>query len=250
MSERKDRIKDSFAAQADVYDAAADLQWLVAERLAERIMAAMPRNPERILEIGCGTGFLSARLIEAFPEARPTLTDIAPSMLARCRARLGNRPDYRVMDGERPEGLIGGYDLIVSSLAFQWFVDLPGALTRLTELLAPGGRLIFATMGRDTFNEWRTAHDRLGLNCGTPVYPGLEDFPWPALPFTHHGAEEMILHPYADGRDFVNSLKLLGASEPAPGHRPLSTGAFRKLLAEFPSDFEMSYHILYGEILA
>jgi malonyl-CoA O-methyltransferase len=250
MTERKDRITASFAAQADVYDAAADLQWLVAERLAERILVQLPQPPARILEIGCGTGFLSTRLAEAYPEASLTLTDIAPSMLARCRARLGERPDYRVMDGERPEGLDGPFDLVASNLAFQWFVDLEGSLRRLAGLLAPGGKLIFATLGHETFQEWRAAHQRLGLVCGTPLYPTLEDFPWPPLPFTHHGVEEIILHPYENGRDLVSSLKLLGASEPLPGHRPLSPGAFRRLLAEFPQRFTMSYHILYGEILA
>jgi malonyl-ACP O-methyltransferase BioC len=250
MTDRKDRIKDSFAAQADVYDAAADLQWLVAERLAERITARIDGQPARILEIGCGTGFLSARLLQAFPQARLMLTDIAPTMLARCRARLGGHPEYRIMDGERPEGLPGGFDLIASNLAFQWFVDLPAGLERLAGLLAPGGRLMFATLGLDTFKEWRAAHERLGLPCGTPPYPSLDGFPWPGLPYIHHGAEEIILHPYDDGHDFVNSLKLLGASEPAPGHRPLSTGAFRRLLGEFPDAFEMSYHLIYGEVLA
>jgi malonyl-CoA O-methyltransferase len=250
MTDRKSRIAGSFAAQADVYDAAADLQWLVAERLAERITARVEHSPGRVLEIGCGTGFLSSRLIQAFPDALFTLTDIAPTMLERCRARLGGKHDYRALDGEKPDGLIGRYDLIASSLAFQWFVDLPAGLGRLANLLAPGGRLLFATMGRDTFAEWRAAHDRLNLPCGTPDYPDLAGFPFPPLPYRHQGTEEIILHPYADGRDFVASLKLLGASEPAPGHRPLAPGAFRRLLAEFPGDFEMSYHLIYGEVLA
>jgi malonyl-CoA O-methyltransferase len=250
MNERKDRIKDSFTASADLYDAAADLQWLVAERLAERIVGGATAAPARLLEIGCGTGFLSLRMAEAFPEARLILTDIAPTMIARCRARLGQRPDYKVMDGERPEGLIGPFDLIVSSLAFQWFVDLPAAVARLTALLAPGGRLCFATLGGGTFREWRSAHQSLGLPCGTPVYPNLADFPWPPPPHRHQGDDEIILQPYADGRDFINSLKLLGASEPAPGHRPLSPGAFRKLLAAFPGHIDMSYHVIYGEVMA
>jgi malonyl-CoA O-methyltransferase len=250
MSDRKDRIKDSFEAQADLYDSAADLQWLVAERLSERILAHVGKFPRRILEIGCGTGFLSVRLAEAFPDAHLTLTDIAPTMLARCRARLGERPRYKIMDGERPEGLSGDFDLIVSSLAFQWFVDLPQGLAQLADLLAPGGRLVFATLGRQTFQEWRAAHDRLGLRCGTPSYPDLDDFPWPDLPLTSQGGEEMILQPYGSGRDFVSSLKLLGASEPAPGHRPLSPGAFRKLLTEFDHPFHMTYHVIYGEVVA
>ena len=248
MNEHKGRITEAFAAQADVYDAAADLQWLVAERLADRITSRIRKAPHRILEIGCGTGFLSARLADAFPETRLVLTDIAPTMLGRCRARIGEKHTYMVLDGERPDGLEGGFDLIASNLAFQWFVDLPGALVRLAELLAPGGLLMFSTLGVETFREWRKAHEVLGLACGTPGYPKPDGFPWPEPPFTHDHVDELILHPYADGRDFVNSLKLLGASEPAPGYRPLSPGAMRKLLASLEGGFEASYHVIYGEV--
>ncbi len=99
MNEHKGRIASAFTAQADVYDAAADLQWLVAERLAEQITGRIKKTPRRILEIGCGTGFLSARLADAFPETRLVLTDIAPTMLARCRARIGDKPPLREVPG-------------------------------------------------------------------------------------------------------------------------------------------------------
>jgi malonyl-CoA O-methyltransferase len=248
MNEHKGRIASAFSAQADVYDAAADLQWLVAERLSEQIVSRVKKAPQRILEIGCGTGFLSARLADAFPDSHLFLTDIAPTMLARCKARLGDRHHYKVLDGERPEGLSGQFDLIASNLAFQWFVDLPGALARLADLLAPGGQMIFATLGQETFTEWRRAHQLLDLSCGTPTYPKPENFPWPEPPFAHDYIDEKILHPYADGRDFINSLKLLGASEPAPGYRPLSPGAMRRLLAALSEGFDATYHVIYGEV--
>lgn len=241
MSERKERIGARFAAKADSYDAAADLQWLVAQNLAEWIAGRVTRNPTRILEIGCGTGFLSARVADLFPQAALTLTDLAPRMLERCKARLGARATYLCMDGEKPQGLAEKFDLIVSSLAFQWFVDLPSALTELTALLAPGGKLLFATLGRETFREWRDAHARLGLICGTPIYPAPAELGFVAK-------DELIRQPYEDGIDFIHTLKLLGAGEPAPGHVPLSPGAFRKLLTRFKDGVQMTYHILYGEI--
>lgn len=244
---RKDRITRAFASKAGAYDAVADVQWMVARRLAERIDAAHLRAPARILEVGCGTGFLSSRLAEAFADSEMVLTDIAPSMLERCRARVGNRPRYLVLDGERPEGLDGGFDLIVSSLAFQWFVDLGAALQRLSQLLAPGGRMMFATLGRKTFAEWRQAHHALGLACGTPEYPTAEELPWPPG-MAHDLDEDLISQPYADGHDFVKSLKALGASEPAPGYQPLSPGAFRRLLASLDGGFTATYHVLYGSI--
>lgn len=246
---RKRRIAKAFSSQAGAYDVAADVQWLVASRLAQRIEAApLPARP-RILEIGCGTGFLSARLAEAFPAGELVLTDLAPSMLDRCRTRIGDKPTYLVVDGERPEGIAGTFDLIASNLAFQWFVDLASGIQRLCSLLAPNGRLMFATLGHKTFGEWRQAHQALGLDCGTPQYPGLDDFPWPRN-FAFRRDEELIRQPYADGHDFVKTLKVLGAGEPAPGHRPLSPGAFRRLLGSLEGGFTATYHVLYGEIIA
>jgi malonyl-CoA O-methyltransferase len=246
---RKQRIAKAFSASAGGYDAAADVQWLVAQRVAARIEdRPFPRNP-RVLEIGCGTGFLSSRLAEAFPQSELVLTDIAGSMLDRCRARVGDGPTYKVMDGETPQGVMGPFDLIASSLAVQWFVDLKGGLGRLASLLAPGGRMIFATLGRKTFAEWRATHVALKMDCGTPIYPAAEDFPWPDG-FEFSMDEEVIMQPYADGADFVRSLKALGAGEPSPGHHPLSPGAFRRLLAHLENGFDASYHILYAEIRA
>jgi malonyl-CoA O-methyltransferase len=246
MSERQRRIRDRFAAGAGRYDSAGELQWRVAEMLAERLTAGLTRMPQRILEIGCGTGFLSARLADNFPTAALTFSDIAPAMLERCRARLGDRHDYLVIDGEAPVSVSGGFDLIVSSLAFQWFSDLSAALTNLAALLAPGGNLVFATLGEHTFWEWRQAHAKLGFPCGTPDYPSLADFPWPPLDWKC--VEEMLSQTYADGFDFVTSLKSLGASEPKEGYRPLAPGPFRQILAEFSGGAVMTYHLLFGEI--
>jgi malonyl-CoA O-methyltransferase len=246
IDSRKERIAKAFSLRADAYDFAADVQWLIAARLAERIEPADFTYRPRILEIGCGTGFLSARLMKAFPAGEMVLTDIVPSMLDRCRERVGNGPRYRVLDGERPLGLTGSFDLIVSSLAFQWFVDLEAGLDRLRDLLAPNGRMLFATLGCKTFVEWRDAHAAVGLDCGTPNYPSMESFPWPKG-WKNRLDEELVRQPYSNGHDFVKSLKALGAGEPALGHRPLSTGAFRRLLASLEGGFTATYHVLYGE---
>src|SRR4051812_4481679 len=70
------------------YDRHAAVQSIVAERLAERILALdLPRGA-RVLEIGCGTGFLGAGLIGRLPYDRYWMTDVAPGMLERARERF------------------------------------------------------------------------------------------------------------------------------------------------------------------
>jgi malonyl-CoA O-methyltransferase len=155
-----------------------------------------------------------------FPESNLLLTDLSPATLGRCRARLGERHRYQPLDGENPKNLGEKFNLIASSLAFQWFGDLNAGLERLSPLLAPGGRLVFATLGNQTFIEWRYVHAGFGLPCGAPDYQTLEDFPW-QNGFAHTLDEAFVTQHYANGMDFAGSLKTLGAGEPAAGHQPL-----------------------------
>jgi len=121
----KQRVEAAFS-QAAQYDSAASVQAETARRLALKL-AALPVAPARILEIGCGTGLLSRHLAAAFPAAQLTLTDISAAMLERCKARLGEGPAYRVMDGEAADSAMGNFDLIASSLAVQWLTICPEA---------------------------------------------------------------------------------------------------------------------------
>lgn len=157
---------------AEEYDRAARVQADVAARLAARIAAESPVPAARILEIGCGTGLLTAALHGYAAGGTLLATDIAPGMVRRCRTRLSGPESlgFLVMDAERP-CLAPGFDLIASSLAAQWFEDLAGTLAGLAGLLAPGGLLAVATLASGTFAEWRTAHAACGLEAATPRYP-------------------------------------------------------------------------------
>jgi malonyl-CoA O-methyltransferase len=129
----------------------------------------------------------------------------------------------------------------------QWFTDLRGGLARLGALLSPGAELHFATLGEQTFVEWRHAHAKLGLACGTPAYPRADAFPWPeGFAYALDGELHSNLH--ANGIDFARSLKSLGAHEPAADHRPLAPGSFRRVLTSLEDGFSATYHVLYGRM--
>lgn len=227
-SPRRQRIGAAFSAAQD-YDRHAGVQRTVARALAARIGAlALPPAP-RVLEIGCGTGFLTEALIEQGISGEWLVTDLAPAMLARCRARIGDAPGRRftVLDGEHGPGPDGGpFDLICSSLALQWFDDLPAAAARLRGWLAPGGHLIFTTLAAETFAEWRAAHDAVGLVAGTPQFP-------PAAAFGPVATVERHSERHASGREFLRALKAIGAGTAAAGHRPLGPADLRRVIARF-----------------
>lgn len=232
-AERRHRIGTAFAAAHD-YDRHARVQAVIAQRLACRIAALTLPPAPRLLEIGCGTGHLTEALAQTGLGGNWLVTDLAPAMVERARARLGETPTRRFapLDGEHgadPED--APFDLVCSSLAFQWFEDPAIAARRLMGWVRPGGWLALATLGEQTFHEWREAHAALGLAPGTVPLPPPDHF---ATLFP--GAQvitETETERHETARDFLTSLKAIGAETPAPGHRPLSAGALRRVMRAF-----------------
>lgn len=251
MKAHKARVASRFGAAAAAYDAHSPLQREAAQRLAAAVKAlALPARP-RVLEIGCGTGHLTRQLLPALGGTW-LVSDIAPAMVAACRQQLGSAAQYLVMDGERPALAAGRFDLIVASLAAQWFTDLPATLAGLAALLAPGGRIALATLGNGTFAEWRAAHTAVGLAPATPAYPDATALAQ-AFPAELEVAitEEDFVVPLADPLEFLRGLKRIGADTPAPGTQPLSAGHLRKVMRAFAAARPggTTYHLLYAMAL-
>ena len=234
--DRRQRIGEAFSAARD-YDHHAHVQRRVAQGLAERIAALdLPDNP-RVLEIGCGTGFLTEALAEREIGGEWLITDLSPAMVERCRHRLGARPGWRyaALDGEHgapPED--ARFDLITSSMTLQWFDDLPAAIARLLGWLAPGGVLAFTTLAAATFAEWRAAHRAEGLEPGTPPLPALAalNAVLPHRQLAPHRVEHLD-DAYPGALAFLHALKAIGAGTAARHHRPLPPDALRRVMRRF-----------------
>lgn len=243
----KQHIAARFDAAAPHYDAASPLQREAAGRLAQRVLALpLPPRP-RILEIGCGTGHLTRQLLPQLG-GDWVISDIAPGMVGACRRQFGTAAGYAVVDAEHPAFAPASFDLIVSSLAAQWFADLPGTLAALGRLLAPGGQLALATLGADTFAEWRAAHAALGLQAATPDYPSAAALAQ-VVPENLRAAidEECIAAPLGSPLDFIRGLRAIGADTPRPGTAPLSPGQLRRVLRQLDvaATPGITYHLLY-----
>lgn len=248
MSGHKSRIAARFGAAAIVYDEHSALQREAAQRLAGRVKdLALPAAP-RVLEIGCGTGHLTRELLPTLG-GEWVVSDIAPPMVSACREHIGGGARYLAMDGERPALAAGCFDLIVASLAAQWFTDLPKTLGALSRLLAPGGHLALATLGEGTFAEWRAAHAAAGLPAATHAYPDAATLAraFPAE-LRVDIAEEDFTEPLTDPLEFVRGLRRIGADTPVPGSRPLSAGQLRRVLRALAAAGQggTRYHLLYA----
>lgn len=116
----------------------------------------------RILEVGCGNGFSTARFRELVGHV--DAFDFAENMVARARERVGETNNTFIHDNVLdPQNLEGPYDAVVCVRVLINLADLDQqriALQNMTRLLADGGRLILAegyTDGFDGLNAVRTA---------------------------------------------------------------------------------------------
>lgn len=248
----KSHIAKSFGQASQTYEDQAPVQNHTASWLCEYVKALELQGIEDCLEIGCGTGFLSRKMVKLFPNANWVITDLSPDMVNTCKERLDHEAVFQVMDGEHP-AIDQKFDLIVSSLAIQWFQNLEDGLSRLTSLLKPGGRLVFTTLCKDTFKEWNGILTGLGLESGLHAYPSLEDLSkFDLKPCKVEFKAHLLKQPYQNALDFLHALKAIGAHAPKAGYRPLSVSDMRRVMKAFTQNgvCEMTYDVLLGDILA
>lgn len=256
MTDLQEACKRNFGQSAATYDEYALVQKDMARDLLAKIKSTRPAF-DRILEIGCGTGFLTELLAREYPQARIIALDIAPEMLARAKKQLVEFTNiaYLLADGENLSPAIlaahPSYDLIVSNAVFQWFSDYRTPLAQYHSRLKPDGYLIFNTLGAGTFKELYACLEHRDGD------PARDSFVTPeklreilsAAGFQSVMVTEMIKEQYFDSsRRFLTSLKRVGAHkhQVAPGFGLDIFQVVKRYDAMFPGAVTATYHCLLG----
>jgi malonyl-CoA O-methyltransferase len=244
-SEKKGLIKKDFSRAAATYDAKATLQRRVGEELLvyHLAKARLPEAPERLLDIGCGTGALLGPLPGTYPQAAIVVgCDISPAM---ARAAKITAPTKRVAvaaaDCEHLPFKDASFDIAVSNLALQWSTDLTGTLKEILRVLRPGGVVAFSTLASNTFNELREAvfiAEKSAGGIGPPPLPRMMEFKTAEAierAATNAGFKDVsvltdeIRKVYPSLLEMLRTLKALGAgSKSAGGNKSLGRGALLK----------------------
>ncbi len=123
----------------------------IADRTADLALASLP-TPRRILDVGCGTGYLLRRLAARAPEALELVGIDAASSMIEVAEDLADDDRLRFSTGvaERLPYADEAFDLVVSTTSFDHWSDQQAGLLECARVLAPDGRLVLA----DQFSAW------------------------------------------------------------------------------------------------
>jgi SAM-dependent methyltransferase len=136
------------AYEAMAADYAAEVDESPFNALYERpgVIDLLP-NPvgKRVLDVGCGSGPLSAWLVSHGAEVDGF--DVSPSMVRAAQSRGLTGATFRVADlGEPLDFLVdASFDVVVASLVFHYVRDWVQPLLELRRVLRPGGALVMST---------------------------------------------------------------------------------------------------------
>ena len=103
---------------------------------------------ERILDVGCGDGQVSALLAHAVPRGRVLGCDNSPEMIAHARQQHRRRNLEFVRADARDLRVPGEFDVVFSNAALHWVDDHRAFLAGAAGVLRPGGRLMISCGGR------------------------------------------------------------------------------------------------------
>ena len=233
MLEKK-QVRRAFSRRAGQYENEAGLQKEIACELVRRLFSSpaagtlFSSSRGRILEVGIGTAYLSACL-----RRRPLLSPIFGCDLAFGMLEVAGRKGLPQLylaaaDAENLPYRDNSFNLLVSSLTYQWIERLEQAMAEAYRVLEPGGALFFASLGPATLRELREsfscAHRQ--LKGSAPEY--LQEFHSPAYlarVLRRSGLRRVELSSrlycrnYPSARELLRTLRRIGAGN-ARSERP------------------------------
>ena len=201
----KDLVKLRFEHSFSTYDEHAVVQRDMAEKLADYIFASCGENYKQVLEIGCGTGFLTKHIMNDFKIKKLLINDISPEVIGYiekiapyCNFLIGDMENI-VFDTK--------FNIVTSNAAFQWAEDLQSMINRFSHVLKADGVLAFTTFGEQNFEQiTKISNKKLMYKNLEELTPMFSDFEVRIL------KEEVINLEFNSPVDVLRHIKGIGAN--------------------------------------
>jgi trans-aconitate 2-methyltransferase len=119
---------------------------------------------ERVLDAGCGTGRVTAMILERLPDGHVIGLDGSAAMIQQAGARFAGDPrvELIVADLTEPLPLDGQVDAILSTATFHWIADHASLFRNLASVLRPGGQLVAQCGGAGNISSLERVISQLG----------------------------------------------------------------------------------------
>lgn len=235
----KQRFSSSFASE---YENKAIVQRQIAKSLYRKWINSIGiRQDAAILEIGCGTGFLTRLYVAGTYPSRLVLNDLCNIPTITLNLNTTNY-EFIEKDAEQLDFPDGTFDYVVSSSAIQWLENLPLFLSRLYRWLKPNGAIILSSFGHDNMKEIRD-HIKISLNykstewfrneikCNFDIVLISEEY----KTVSFNSPIEVLRHIQSTGVNSINSKKVASSS-------------LKHLLNNYPAvdgKFPLTYNPIY-----
>ena len=156
--------------------------------LAQVTLAGLQfRGDERLLDVGCGDGFVTRTIAARLPDGSVVGVDASPRMIAAAIEHPdgpGAPVRFEVRD-VRDLGFVAEFDVVVSFNTLHWLVDQQAALRSVARATKLGGRVLIQMVCAGP----RPSLERIAMQvCARPPWDTVfADF---AAPFLHVDADE------------------------------------------------------------
>ncbi len=232
----KTRIQQRFKKALHTYNAHALVQAKMADCLIELLIKTTGHTYNRILEIGCGPGLLTRKLMQHFRGARLFANDLVDDFQDHIHQTISPEIQFIPGDAETISGFPGQLDLVVSNAAFQWMISLETLLKKLEPLLMSKGIIAFSSFGPGHFPEIARL---LGLGLRYPDPANIPQLCGSAFDILACQSERVPLY-FADGLAMLRHLKSTGVNS------LYQTAWSKSALLAFAADYERRYQSPQG----
>jgi len=159
---------------AKLYNAKHDFVW----KFGSDVVSLLDPQPgERILDLGCGTGHLTAQIAES--GARVTGVDRSSEMVMAARTAYPNQK-FEVVDA-RELKFNEEFDAVFSNAVLHWIHEPVQVIEGVRKALRPGGRFVAEMGGKGNIAAVKGALDAALLDVGSPVAGKVNPWYYPSI---------------------------------------------------------------------